>query len=399
MHGKKLKIIFIPAESLSVNFSRSYFIYKELSKVNYVYKLSWYDNREVYWKGRKPSKLNTISCFFKSLFQKTSIKNIHGNLHEVKCSIFIDAFIGRILGQMTSKKLMRKYNSVVLKKLVKKIKPDIIFYADGFYFFPAIQSNAKIVSDLQDDFIFSNKLNPKECEKLYNYYRNQFSKSNLNFTISNSTKQSVEKKLKKQNLFKVVENGADFELIHSFSEQDIYSLKEKHNLLHKTILTYIGGELWFDKKFVQNLVAHSNKHLPNVQFVFIGNLPKINGKNVSNIGLVNPKTASLFYKASDVGLLLKDGRNSEFLYNSAPLKIIQYSAAKKPIITFPLKWLEKKHFENCIITESNDLDLWITNISNAINFSWKKSLDEKWSSYSWNSKINIINNEINALFN
>jgi len=397
MHGEKLKIIFIPAESLSVHFSRSYFIFKELSRLHTIYKLSWYDNRDIYWKGKKPSKLNTVSSFIRSFFQKTSIKKINKH-YEVKCSILIDAFIGRILGQMTSKKLMRKYNSLVLKKLENKIKPDVIFFADGFYFFPAIESNAKIISDLQDDFIFSNKLSAEKCEILYNYYRNQYSKSNLNFTISNSTKHSVEKKLKVQNIFKVVENGADFELINSFNSVDITSLKEKYNLLNKTILTYIGGELWFDKKFVQDLVTHCEKNLPDVQFVFIGNLPEINGKYVSNIGLVNPKIASLFYRVSDVGLLLKDGRNSEFLYNSAPLKIIQYSAAKKPIITFPLNWLEKKYFENCIVTESNDLDLWTTNIKNAINFNWEKSLDEKWSNYSWSNKINIINAEINNLF-
>ena len=60
---KKLKVLFIPADGIEVDFSRSYFFAKGLSKHSDLYYVTWKDFRSVQWLGGELSKLNTLRCF------------------------------------------------------------------------------------------------------------------------------------------------------------------------------------------------------------------------------------------------------------------------------------------------------------------------------------------------
>ena len=68
-----MKILFIPADNLTVNVSRSYYLANSLAKYSDLYFVTWHNHRSVIWEGKGISYFNTIKCFFKSLFRATKI--------------------------------------------------------------------------------------------------------------------------------------------------------------------------------------------------------------------------------------------------------------------------------------------------------------------------------------
>ncbi len=390
-----MRVLYIPADNISANFSRSYHIAKNLSLHCDLFRVMWKDNRSAFWQGEGESTFNSLNCFLKSLFQKTSVKKSHDFGHEVYASVFISAFIGRIIGKYTSLRLMRNYNSRTLNKLIKLVNPDIVFHADGYFFFPASNSSIPHFSDLQDDINWNN-IPEKKLIEAREYYTTQFNLSKLNFIVSESAKQSICKYI--QSDFIPISNGADFSIISSISEEKKREFKEKYSIPNTNkIVSYIGGEHKFDKSFTKKLIRQAYKEMPRLTFVLAGNLPTFESPNVIFTGIISNNEANVLYAISDVGLTLKNTKNNDFIYNSVPLKFIQYAAAKKPIVSFPIKWSVNSNFSNITHIDSENINEWIQKITLMLNtFKWNDELTVIWEKYDWKNIANTIYNEIES---
>ena len=384
-----MKILYIPADNISANFSRSYHIGKSLSAHCDLYKVMWVDNRTAFWNGKKATAYNGAICFFKSLFQKNKIVKSNDYGYEVYASVFISAFIGRIVGKYNSLKWMRKHNLKTLNNLVAQIKPDLIFHADGYYFFPAYNSNIPEFSDLQDDISWSN-IPDKKLKAARNYYTNQFKVSTLNFIVSESAKLSICKYIKAD--FIPISNGADFTAISTISLQEKKQFKKKFNIPEdKKIVSYVGGAHKFDVDFTRKLAQQASMDAPNLLFVLAGNLPQFESTNVVFTGIIPNREADVLYALSDVGVTLKNTANNEFIYHSVPLKFVQYAAAKKPIVSFPIKWSVENKFPNIIHLHHENEEVWISEIKNCIAaFYWKEEYDLLWEKYDWKNIGNTL---------
>ncbi len=383
-----MKILYIPADNISANFSRSYHIAKNLSNHCDLYRLRWNDNRSALWKGKKKSVFNTFKCFISSLLQSFKVEKSDEFGYDVYSSIFLSAFIGRIIGKYNALVWMRKYNYQTLKKIAAKIQPDIIFHADGFYFFPALDSSIPEFSDLQDDINWKN-FPPKNLNDIYAYYTNQFNKCKLNFIVSESAKKSITNYIKAE--FFPISNGADFSAIKSINEKEINEFKQKFNIpLDKKIASYIGGAHKFDEEFTKKIALQAEKELSNLAFIVAGNIPAFKVNNVFFTGVIPNKEANILYALSDIGLTLRDTANNDFIYNSVPLKFIQYAAAKKPVVTFPIKWSVDNNFPSVFHINNDNPKEWVSKLNYILNeFQWETKYNEIWDVYDW--KYIILN--------
>ncbi len=377
-----MKILYIPAENLKAQVSRSYFVAKGFSTHHEVYKIFWNDNRNRFWEGKPASTLYTARCFFKSILASFKIEKSSNFGYNIYGSIFLNAFIGKLLGNYRSIQLMRHYNLKTLKKIVAKIQPDLIYHADGFYFFPALNSTIPEFADLQDDINWG-KIPINNLKKEQDYYTSQFNKTKLNFIVSASAAKSFNRFVSCK--FVPFDNGADFNTLRNFSQQELNQLKIKYKIPnHKTLISYVGGVHKFDEKFTIKLATACLDKLPNVHFLLVGNLPKVELSNISNLGLISVNDANKIYALSAIGITLKNTENDDFLYNSVPLKFIQYAAARKPIVTFPIKWSEENAFKNIFHVNSEKLDQWIATIKEvSTHFEWSSELEEVWKNYDW----------------
>ncbi|MCB9173548.1 MAG: glycosyltransferase [Flavobacteriales bacterium] len=384
-----MKILYIPAENVKAKVSRSYFMAKGLSSSCELYKIYWYDNRNRFWEGKQPSSIYTAKCFLKSLFSRIKVEKSDDFGYNVYASVFLNAFIGKLIGRYIAIKLMRKYNLKTLNKIVKQINPDIIYHADGFYFFPALNSSIPEFSDLQDDINWKN-IPASYLKDEQDYYHNQFKVTTINFIVSESAAKSFNRFVEAK--FIPFDNGADFKTIRSFSSNELLEIKNRFNIpSDKTLISYIGGAHKFDVLFTEKLVQACKKELPDIHFLLVGNIPAISSNNVTNLGFLSEKDANKMYRISDIGITLKNTKNDNFLYNSVPLKFIQYAAAQKPIVTFPIKWSEENNFKNIFHVEDENISDWIKMISHvANNFEWNDSLEKIWGIYDWQVVANTI---------
>ncbi|MCO6499212.1 MAG: hypothetical protein J5I47_02410 [Vicingus serpentipes] len=377
-----MKILYIPADNITANFSRSYHIAKSLSAHCELYRIMWQDNRSAFWEGKKASALNGAVCFLQSFFQKKRIIKSSNFGYEVYDSVFISAFIGRFIGKYRALVWMRKHNKKTLQRLCNSIKPDAIFHADGFYFFPALNNNINEFSDLQDDINWNNipKQNLKEVR---DYYTTQFKIPKLNFIVSESAKKSVTEYIKAD--FTPLSNGADFSELAAISTNQKNNFRKKFSIpSDKKIASYIGGEHKFDIHFSKQLIDKAKTALPDLVFVLAGNLPKIEGSNVFFTGILSNGEANVLYALSDVGLTLRNTANSDFIYHSVPLKFVQYAAAKKAIVSFPIKWSVDHNFPNIKHIANENVDEWINEIKKFIyNYHWENNYTLIWEKYDW----------------
>ncbi|KJS07402.1 MAG: hypothetical protein VR77_01220, partial [Flavobacteriales bacterium BRH_c54] len=287
MTNKKLKILFIPADNIKANISRSYYFAKGLAKYSDLYFLTWNDYRSIEWLGGKKSKLNTIKCFLSSFFVSYKLyKNNNEDFQRVKSSVFIDAIIGRLIGKVNAKKIMRKHNSKSLKKIINRINPDVVFYSDACYFFPAFDNaNFTQVIDIQDDIDWSKlPVNLQEYEK--NYRLNQYKKVDIHYIVSKNALENVTKNIGSFP-FKVIYNGSDFKEIQKDFSKEINDVKNKLNLHDKYIITHIGSATWVDPVFTEKLFSAIWEKDKSIVLILVGSMKKINLPNVINVGMVS----------------------------------------------------------------------------------------------------------------
>jgi|TARA_R110000782_G_scaffold118028_2_gene208455 hypothetical protein len=395
MTNKKLKILFIPADNIKANISRSYYFAKGLAKYSDLYFLTWNDYRSIEWLGGKKSKLNTIKCFLSSFFVSYKLyKNNNEDFQRVKSSVFIDAIIGRLIGKVNAKKIMRKHNSKSLKKIINRINPDVVFYSDACYFFPAFDNaNFTQVIDIQDDIDWSKlPVNLQEYEK--NYRLNQYKKVDIHYIVSKNALENVTKNIGSFP-FKVIYNGSDFKEIQKDFSKEINDVKNKLNLHDKYIITHIGSATWVDPVFTEKLFSAIWEKDKSIVLILVGSMKKINLPNVINVGMVSANNSYIYYRLTDLGLLLKDSKNSNFLYNSVPLKNIQYATAEKPVISFPIQWLENEKFNNTRIIKNTDPEKWLIEIQDIrSNFKWSEKDTIQWKKYDWEIICNDMFKEI-----
>lgn len=400
MVNKKLKILFIPADNLSSNVSRSYFIANNLAKYSELYFITWFNHRSILWEGKKSSYFNTISCFFKSLFRKFSVEPKRDNEHfyRVNTSVFIDALVGKIFGNIYTKKFMRNYNEQSLRKVVNKIKPDIIINADAYYFFPNLNLKSILnIADFQDDTDW-NEYSKKFVNYETLYRKNQLKNCDYCYIVSENAIASTKKYIGNFDYI-ALPNGADLAGLRENFKKEIIEIKLKHHLDKKFIISYIGSDIWLDVDFTYQLFKDLYETNKEIVLLLVGNLPIINLPNIINIGNVSSITSYQYYQLSDIGILLKNPIHSDFLYNAVPLKMVQYAAVKKPIITFPIKWSEDNSFKNVFHIKSDSTSEWISKIIELKSFVWQEGFNNEWKDYDWDVVAKKILNNVNSLLN
>lgn len=389
---KHIKVIVIPADSISHGISRSHYFTKGLAQYYDVYKLIWKDPQDAQFLKIKINKLYTLKCFLKSLLTTIKIRyDSQINCKTVRLPRLTFMIIYKILGMEYSMKIARFFNKRMLKKLIKNITPDVILYADGFDLYPAITGDHIILSDVQDDFDCDNFRN-SDYQKRYGHLNFNF--SNKNFIVSLSAKWKLEKYYNTR--FDFLPNGVDIKGMLNIDLDVLNSYKQKYCTGDKLYVSYIGGRAWVDDNFAIELFNIAQKEYPFIQFLLIGNHKNYNLKNVTNLGSLSNFRTYYFYHLSDVGIMLKESENSEFLENSLPLKIVQYSVLNKYFVAPKIKWLLEENFSNIQVLTDYSPNILLTELQQFWQKGKKITPDPKWSNYDWNqinlSLVNFINN-------
>ncbi|MFW9827690.1 MAG: glycosyltransferase [Candidatus Thorarchaeota archaeon] len=151
--------------------------------------------------------------------------------------------------------------------------------------------------------------------------------------------------------------------------------------LDKNIITYCGS--LNPGKGIKMLIRVSKKFNQNTLFYIIGGekkwlnywrnkvkLEKIT--NVKFIGFVLNKLVPLYLKSSDVLIMLYDLEEKNAIMDintTSPIKLFEYMAAKRPIVTIKLPTIEKivRHNQEALLSEWDNVEEIAENIQKLLN--------------------------------
>ena len=309
----------------------------------------------------------------------------------------MDALFHRVFGRVAAAKLKYWYNRRTLRRLIRVIQPDVVFHADNFYYFPAVDGNHIAVSDTQDD------INWAGIGRAYGAHRRKFLYANFRkmaraYIVSEAAKLHLNQSFPSPIPFTVISNGAAFHEIRDVACDEISAARDRHRLNGKFIVSYIGGAAKFDPQFAKRLFGYAEKALPDTHFVIVGNIRPISFPNVTWIGPVSPETAAIYYNLSNVGTILRNCDDDPFIANSVPLKVIQYAAARKPVVGFQVQWAKERQFPNLFELSTSDPVAWCDELDRVRReFNWTDAMDDIWAPYSWDVICKTIADELHSL--
>ena len=141
----------------------------------------------------------------------------------------------------------------------------------------------------------------------------------------------------------VVPNGADLNIFKPAAPEA--ELLDKFNLRGKVVAGFVGSFSFFTdvKRFVRTLKAVCDKH-ENVSFLFVGNGE--GGRRITEaaeplglreklifVGPVEHAEVPRYLNAIDIAVC---PYRSDYLFYNSPLKLFEYMAAAKPVLSVPL---------------------------------------------------------------
>ncbi|MCX7973220.1 MAG: glycosyltransferase, partial [Candidatus Aminicenantes bacterium] len=175
--------------------------------------------------------------------------------------------------------------------------------------------------------------------------------------------------------------GIDESLFKKVDLVKIDEIKKNYNINDKIIIGDIG---YHDKKagtdFIIEVYIKASKKIPNLALMIVGGGPEIirlkykyrNEKNILFIGPVPQEEVANYFLATDIGVL--PYINHPSVHARFPIRLLDFIAARKIVISWPFGDLRLLNFPNVIIAE-RQVDKWVEAISKAIDIKWQPEWD------------------------
>ena len=249
-----------------------------------------------------------------------------------------------------------KFNNQIFKKKIKNIvkshKIEVIICGPNYYLhgYPPVDLNVPIIFDYVDflhDFKDPNRENSRVLEKYYKI-------ASLVLCVSKTLKQSIPERYKEKAIY--LPNGVDLNFFNSYqnSKEDtdikyisLIGLGVSESLFYLNIFPKIKAEV---KNIKLLLVGGGIRYSPIKNYVS-------NKKNPSDYiftGFTQYKDIRKYFFMSDVGLY--PSLQNRYYDSACPIKIMEYSAAHKPVVSTDLEEVRRLNFPNVLLSKPTSSD-------------------------------------------
>lgn len=373
-------VLFLPADALPPGLTRSWWLAYALSRHFDVHYLRWEDARTARLRG-KAGPLASPRALALSLLGRTALPSTTlppgRRLHLLRAPVAINATVARLVGDLAARRAVRWFNGHTLDRLVRRLRPDAIFHGDGFYYFPgARDASIPDFSDIQDDFDA-----PDSPVQRYEavYGRPLFGRCRGNFAIDAAAARRFAGMMGAD--FRLVPNGVELAPFRRTPAAEIEALRARLGLSGRWVLSYIGTRSHLDEPLLLAIADALAVRMPDARLLVVG--PAVQRRpNIVAAGFVEPSEVHRYFLASDLGLAPAPNPASNFIFHSVPLKIVQYGAARRFVVSVPNRWIQERAFPNVTVL-APDVDAWVAAIERLRGAAWDPAWDAVWEAFDW----------------
>lgn len=358
--------------------ARTLEIAKELSRDN---------SLKVYVVERNPLKEDLIYGL-KNLFKKRSIKGyVRDSMFFLKVP-YIPALIEPFLS----------YNKLMLSNLIKELNIHVIINSFNHSFSIEPSRQYAYIYDLADDYVNFHQ-NPFIKKLMEKFIKKEVVKCDLLTVVATTLGEGIVQKGWKKTYMWLI-SGLDLEPFQKISWEKINSLREKFNLQNKFVIGDIG---FHDKKggteFAIKAILAARKVDTSLTLLVVGAGPEIkrlkkrysNEESVIFTGPVSPEDVPAYFLITDVGILPYEDHPS--VHGRFPLRLLDFIAAKKLVITWPFGDLKSLKIPNVILAERK-VEEWAEAILKAKEMKWEPEWDYLHEEFSSRKIINTFREKI-----
>jgi glycosyltransferase involved in cell wall biosynthesis len=184
-----------------------------------------------------------------------------------------------------------------------------------------------------------------------------------------------------------IPNGADIKTLRSVTPSEVESVRNRWGLQDKYVIGYVGNHGSFTGvDFAVHVHRAVLQRIPNAVLFVVGPadywIPKLGAQPSSVIfsGPVPPAEISPYFQALDLGILPKDvSMGTDFAFQ---LKVVEYSACRKFVISTPLSVWKRLKWPNVRLVD-RDVSAWVKTICELKDAKWQMEWDSLAEAYDW----------------
>ena len=327
------------------------------------------DNFQVYYLNRAISLFDDLIYGLKQVFKKKDILVWEeSNIRFVRVPYIPTIFNGLLF-----------YNKKLIQKAITKLNIRVIINNFSHSIPMPVSSDLLYIYNFDEDYAAYHK-NPLIKMLLNRFVKKEISKSDFLIAGARTLGERVREKKWRENYICLPPpiNPDTFNIV---SEEEITAIKRKYNLENRIIIGHIGHQ---DKKsgldFLIKVFKNAHSLFPKLALFIVGpgkeaekfsEIYKDN-KDIVFTGPIEPAEISSYFFATDIGVLPYTKDPS--VYSRFPIRLAEFIAARKVIISWPFGDLKLLNLPNVILVE-REVDKWTEAILKAKDIQWNPEWD------------------------
>ncbi|MFQ6099703.1 MAG: glycosyltransferase [Anaerolineae bacterium] len=271
--------------------------------------------------------------------------------------------------------LAQAYNRYQLARWIAELDIDVVVSADFRYTpFPHwFKGRVVYVYDMVDAFWDERR---HEAAHIRKFVGGELAKADVVTVCSRRLAENVRRLWGRE--VEVLPNGADLAELRAVAPEDVTRLRASLGLEGRWVIGSIGNHgPWSGLELLLGAFQRIRARMPEVALLIVGPGSEVDrlspryerDPDVCFTGPRPPEEMPLFFNALDVGTLPFEV--SEFTHSALPLKVIEYSACNKPVVSTPLRGVMDLAFPNIRLAES-DVEAWAAALLAARTHSWDR---------------------------
>lgn len=371
----------IYAENISV---REIEFARRLTRRFDVYCLSWKDALHIEGKNVIKRRWRQFRTALGAALAKRTLRAASDGITYIVAPVLQPILVQRFVGSLRAMEMSQSFNRRTLETLVDNMGITHLLLAAATFRLPR-RKNVHSYFDLVD--WFPEDTMPPEIAALK---REEVKRAVLQaegvFSVSEPLRERLQDKCEIESV--AMPNGADLKILRSVPSAEVAALRRNLGLEGKFVIGYIGNHGdYTGVDFVVEMFLRLRERMPDAILLIVGPaehwralLESVQGQGVVWTGPISPVEVRKYFNALDVGLLAQGKSLGTDL--AFQIKIVEYSACRKFVVSTPLRTWELLAWPNVLLAERRVND-WIEAIVQARHSQWRPEWDSQITEFDW----------------